>query len=125
MRISDWSSDVCTSNFTLKIEEIAFDDPRSADLERTRLLTVPGERRAIAVDNAQFDAKLHATLLRQQEIVREILAFGHQERGGRRNHAERIGFGHAPELEHSRSEERRVGKECVSTCRYRRWPDPK
>ena len=65
----------------LNIGEIAIDDPRSADLERTRLLTVPGERRAIAVDNAQFDAKLHATLLRQQEVVREILAFGHQERG--------------------------------------------
>src|SRR3546814_11103468 len=24
----------------------------------------------------------------------------------------------------SRSEERRVGKECVSTCRSRWWPDP-
>src|SRR3546814_16202565 len=26
-------------------------------------------------------------------------------------------------LELHRSEERRVGKECVSTCRFRRWPD--
>src|SRR3546814_3923051 len=84
MRISDWSSDVCSSDLVfravgqpekaeaidrtyvpgvepaiahgaLKTGEIAIDDPRSADLERTRLLTVPGERRAIAVDNAQFD----------------------------------------------------------------------
>src|SRR3546814_6801863 len=48
----------------LKIGEIAIDDQRSADLARTRLLTVPGERPAIAVDNAKFDAKLHATILR-------------------------------------------------------------
>src|SRR3546814_13193431 len=27
-----------------------------------------------------------------------------------------------PELARNRSEERRVGKECVSTCRYRGWP---
>src|SRR3546814_4876944 len=53
----------------LKIGEIAIDDPRSADLERTRLLTVPGERRAIAVDNAQFDAKLHA---RSEEHTSEL-----------------------------------------------------
>src|SRR3546814_12057994 len=31
------------------------------------------------------------------------------------------GFAHAAGL---RSEERRVGKECVSTCRYRGSPDP-
>src|SRR3546814_12376916 len=42
--------------------------------------------------------------------VREIRAFGHQERGGRRNHAERIGFGHAPELEHS---DTIFGAECL------------
>src|SRR3546814_11546911 len=59
MRISDWSSDVCSSDL---------------------------------------------------EIVREILAFGHQERGGRRNHAERIGFGHDPELEHS---DTIFGAECL------------
>src|SRR3546814_18969500 len=38
---------------------------------------------------------------------------------GRKEHAFAFLLQHAP-----RSEERRVGKECVSTCRYRRWPYP-
>src|SRR3546814_19707144 len=46
---------------------------------------------------------------------------------GRLNHAfRRLGSGWAIFVEAQRhgprSEERRVGKECVSTCRYRWWP---
>src|SRR3546814_17178001 len=33
-----------------------------------------------------------------------------------------IDFGHRPRGPGKRSEERRVGKECVSTCRSRWWP---
>src|SRR3546814_13188466 len=39
---------------------------------------------------------------------------------GRRTTAQVHGIIHDPPAH--RSEERRVGKECVSTCRYRRWP---
>src|SRR3546814_13896209 len=31
--------------------------------------------------------------------------------------------GYRPEMTYGRSEERRVGKECVSTCRSRWWPN--
>src|SRR3546814_20898540 len=76
MRISDWSSDVCSSD----------------------LLTI-------------FDAtcplvtKVHIEVKRYSREGREVVLIGHA--------------GH-PEVE--RSEERRVGKECVSTCRSRWSP---
>src|SRR3546814_5771911 len=73
MRISDWSSDVCSSDL--------FPDPASWLVDRER--------------QAAFD--------------RAPNAFDDGTRAIRREHFER-------------SEERRVGKECVSTCRSRWSP---
>src|SRR3546814_3234696 len=85
MRISDWSSDVCSS-------DLLFDADRrgGGDLGR--------HRRKRRLDTAP--------------------------RQGRRNPADGRGIGVAALIRHpgnGRSEERRVGKECVSTCRSR-WP---
>src|SRR3546814_3551069 len=78
MRISDWSSDVCSSD----------------------LLSRVGHRlHRAAVGVAADDDVLHA----------------------KRHHGELDGGRHA--TVHLSSEERRVGKECVSTCRYRWSPD--
>src|SRR3546814_6480539 len=89
MRISDWSSDVCSSD--LLVHLVA----GNATLEGARLL-----------------------LVRLNLIVAHVgrpllLAAEHELRAGdvTPNAAELV-----------RSEERRVGKECVSTCRSRRWP---
>src|SRR3546814_2726308 len=71
MRISDWSSDVCSSD-----------------------LPQPGQR---VIELAV-------------EIVRR-----RPQRGG-------VDRQHRPSEPGHRSEERRVGKECVSTCRYRWSP---
>src|SRR3546814_20207846 len=76
MRISDWSSDVCSSD----------------------LLRAP------------TDARL-AELMRQ---LRGLHALGH-DRGMKLQHGDAWIT--------CRSEERRVGKECVRTCRYRWSPD--
>src|SRR3546814_1950326 len=79
MRISDWSSDVCSSDLRLGDVGLGADAPL-----------------------------LHVVVL-----VLHFLVF---EEGGV------LGLGHADGVEQvriRRSEERRVGKECVSTCRSR------
>src|SRR3546814_1219552 len=80
MRISDWSSDVCSS-----------------DLVRGDVLFLPRLERAL------FAAPGVAALLE-----RLLPGLGAEERLAR--------------LHQLRSEERRVGKECVSTCRSRWSP---
>src|SRR3546814_9681122 len=82
MRISDWSSDVCSSDLAGAVE---------------------GEIRAAV---GQFEDFGDALLARQALGVEEI---GHAELA-------------ALFLAVRRSEERRVGKECVSTCRSRWSP---
>src|SRR3546814_19923262 len=96
MRISDWSSDVCSSDLTVNHRLNALGylylarlDPRFPD----------------SGNNGQLD--LIAAL---QWVQRNIAAFG----GDPGNVTV---FGQS-----GRSEERRVGKECVSTCKYRWSP---
>src|SRR3546814_7543231 len=75
MRISDWSSDVCSS-----------------DLHRAR-----------ACDNRGRVCRRRRCRIEDLGVAIRFRLPGRQDR--------------------SRSEERRVGKECVSTCRSRWWPD--
>src|SRR3546814_10264460 len=79
MRISDWSSDVCSSD---------------------RLANG-----VVVADQHAVEAEFTAQIILQQRLVR-----GHR-------HTVEIG-----ERRHDRSEERRVGKACVSTCRSRWSP---
>src|SRR3546814_5374051 len=82
MRISDWSSDVCSSDLL---------DRRVVDID-------PGRPCARARRNAaDADLVLTGIELHARREARQIL---------------------------ERSEERRVGKECVSTCRSRWSPYP-
>src|SRR3546814_7951899 len=87
MRISDWSSDVCSSDLGEFMEKVK--DKNSG----ARLMGF-GHR-----VYKNYDPR--ATLM--QETCKEVLA--------------------ALGLENDRSEERRVGKECVSTCRSRWSPN--
>src|SRR3546814_16703808 len=104
MRISDWSSDVCSSDLTPHPyaefdlaprhgrEAVAVDDKIASDKReeiggfRPRILP---QRPMIAPFLTLFDA----ISVRQQDRKRRLVTF------------------------HARSEERRVGQECVSTCR--------
>src|SRR3546814_8048720 len=86
MRISDWSSDVCSS------------DLGSARRDHVVLARDSGEQLVIGVDE-----QLHAFI----EQSCDNLGERQLQRIDRREY---------------RSEERRVGKECVSTCRSRWSP---
>src|SRR3546814_9741404 len=91
MRISDWSSDVCSSDLFAP----------SAPAFRNA-----GNRHPSRVRNATIGTlkEVHAPA---QRAVRASSRKDPTETGGR--------------CHGGRSEERRVGKECVSTCRSR-WP---
>src|SRR3546814_3335843 len=95
MRISDWSSDVCSSDLVLTL---LF---RVADDEGLLLLDLK-DLRALLVYVAENSARLTTT-------------YGNVA-------AATVGTIQRRLLEVERSEERRVGKECVSTCRSRWSP---
>src|SRR3546814_14156248 len=107
MRISDWSSDVCSSD----LEDAAVRTDDRQDLP-VALQHAPGAgpehqgRRAGGDGGRRVDAVHH--------LVMGRLA---AEEAGREQPAGAVG-----KLRLGRSEERRVGKECDSTCRSRWWP---
>src|SRR3546814_17316286 len=98
MRISDWSSDVCSSDLPAKGEFIFFDPPASALL-----------RRHFGARPRMFGKKVYA-------VAGDVIA--HDGMTVTINGVPTVRmqpFTKAGE----RSEERRVGKECVSQCRSR------
>src|SRR3546814_14680564 len=95
MRISDWSSDVCSSDLRCGIDVAA---RKGAALAR------------LAAVAAQIDAVGDA-----KQLLRWNRPLACRDRH------EREGW-HHDLLGPARSEERRVGKECVSTCRSRWSP---
>src|SRR3546814_20296283 len=96
MRISDWSSDVCSSD--LINDQPANSQKRLFVAEWRVLPQRPG-------------GMVHDPY--REPLGQEAHHGGVSERRGNRHWHLRRG---------SRSEERRVGKECVSTCRSRWWP---
>src|SRR3546814_13982435 len=96
MRISDWSSDVCSSDLTkIGTGKHGF---------RFRKL-----REFVHHEADGFRPHCATTLVFLPRAIGEEVSAKHfiEKRGD-------VGEG--------RSEERRVGKECVSTCRSRWWP---
>src|SRR3546814_17866442 len=115
MRISDWSSDVCSSD--LQALETARSDAR--DLYLTPVMNELRPLLGLLFDDISitFDERtlLPQTILRRgQEEDVERLSGGMRER---LSVLTRLAFGRL------RSEERRVGNECGSTCRSRWSPD--
>src|SRR3546814_4460571 len=90
MRISDWSSDVCSSDLTA----VAHADLRARGL-RQRLADLVGQR-LDPVRVVRIERHLGAGIALFAEPRIDLF-----------------------DVELLRSEERRVGKECVSTCRSR------
>src|SRR3546814_14202031 len=91
MRISDWSSDVCSSDLQLNNSQAAAD---TETLEKQR-------NAAVAQYQSQAELLSKARQKTSKKITQQVTAA----------------------MQDLRSEERRVGKECVSTCRSRGSPD--
>src|SRR3546814_12422519 len=105
MRISDWSSDVCSSDLPFEIHI------RTPTLNLARIHTsgidtqvdwrVNLEMLGIGGNPGSLNVNVNVSWLDKYEIA---------------------SLPGTPMLDYSRSEERRVGKECVSTCRSRWSP---
>src|SRR3546814_15378946 len=98
MRISDWSSDVCSS-----------------DLVTIFGKSDPNVRKATAIVNGRIITGTDV----DQRLALIITANGGKVSDEEK---ERLRVQVLRNLIDERSEERRVGKECVSTCRYRWSP---
>src|SRR3546814_20880944 len=119
MRISDWSSDVCSSDLKALLQS----SEKYADASRHFAA------HGIKVEGLGLD--LAAMMGRKDKVVKDLT--GGIEFLFKKNKIDYVkGWGAIPaagkvtvkleaggEETLERSEERRVGKECVSTCRYR------
>src|SRR3546814_11626974 len=129
MLISDWSSDVCSSDLFLRQAGVDFartnvecKSPEQAQEEEARR-TAEELARQETRERMTADARRAAMTAARDQAEQEIIS-------GRENHmadaANLLGFavlcagGDSLMLTpHKRSEERRVGKKCGSTCRSR------
>src|SRR3546814_14023039 len=97
MRISDWSSDVCSSDL-----------------------------RGILSRQTRRTDKLASAGLRRPELQKldrvEVLHAAAEALGGIKQYVGLGGIGIAQHLQAGRSQERRVGQDCVSNCRT--WCSP-
>src|SRR3546814_14012153 len=100
MRISDWSSDVCSSDL---LDSVG--DPRSGPPGRFFQITLPLLALRAATSPRPLVAKTRSpSTLTPPPKSAPLLRL------------------EPSSVDHTRSEERRVGKECVSTCRSRWSP---
>src|SRR3546814_16729712 len=100
MRISDWSSDVCSSDLLGELAHEIDIDTHVIVFAIGHLDPFPCQARLLSESRRRF----------KRERVRHRAEPGHRSPGG------------AADIAAVRSEERRVGKECVSTCRSRWSP---
>src|SRR3546814_15780903 len=113
MRISDWSSDVCSSDLPAKSGKTGNKHPGLDEIGARVFILVAADAASIDLDPRlrRCECKHGPGILprRASNLVRN-LAPGH---------------GIAIEAcgQHGRSDERRVGKECGSTCRSRCSPE--
>src|SRR3546814_11253945 len=130
MRISDWSSDVCSSDLILGLGILlrlaVLLQPREKGLHEIAGRTVGGlrcRRAAVAgvirrVEQIEQRCVAVAVVIAAVDLLATVMMVVTAAlHAGRR----RSGLGIL--LRRNRSEERRVGKECVSTCRSRWSPD--
>src|SRR3546814_14166518 len=99
MRISDWSSDVCSSDLAA-LRLLGFGKKASVSLERVAFQP----RRVKIGGRVTMTFALRSTSRAPQDLLVDVAVHFVKARGV------------------TRSEERRVGKECVSTCRSRWSP---
>src|SRR3546814_11292503 len=98
MRISDWSSDVCPSDLRLTYSQVQKAVDGSPDAQAGPLIESVIKPLYRAYDLLKKAREFRGTLdleIPEKQVI----------------------------LDDERSEERRVGKECVSTCRSRWSPD--
>src|SRR3546814_6677067 len=113
MRMSDWSSDVCSSDLT----------PRRSPRTRTPWLVAPsGDARQQCLEARIVVQRVEVAVVFHPCTVATAHPHGFFQQLDRAPDVVLPGVAAGAVVEHDRSEERRVGKECVSPCRSRWSP---
>src|SRR3546814_19450109 len=128
MRISDWSSDVCSSDLRERIraheaglglagDHVAVDLALELDLQLHRLgdPVDPVDLLAVVTEVEDLRGRAVAGLLAGEAVAIFCQRQHRRLRSGR-------AFDDDVPFAFERSEERRVGTECVSPCKSRWWP---
>src|SRR3546814_13495438 len=118
MRFSDWSSDVCSSDLVSNVTKP--DGPPAPDGD-LRLSQRIGILRIAQHANGLFRPRDFGAAARRIKVDLTKLLLDLRRCDALRLQLGRI-QAHAAFAAYPRSEERRVGKECVRTCRYRWSP---
>src|SRR3546814_4350271 len=108
MRISDWSSDVCSSDLVQRVT-LLFNDENQVAIGET-LANIRQVTGTLVANRSQMDQVL-ANGAAAAEQIRSMSA-----------EFQALATDLRAQTRTVRSEERRVGKECVSTCRSRWSP---
>src|SRR3546814_12488994 len=129
MRISDWSSDVCSSDLVVGGQRGHRQHLAGVDVEddaRTADRLQIGDR----IAQFAFEHPLHARVDRQRERLTARRGVGQPILEGALDPGDALslGIGETEDMRSAgewriRSEERSVGKEWVSKCRARWWPE--
>src|SRR3546814_13813999 len=131
MRISDWSSDVCSSDLIVVMERLSYSPAAVALAEAgARIVTVGLDAQGIDVEEVEALCKRHpvrAIFVTPHHQFPTTVSLGTERRLKLLDLARHYGiaiieddYDHEYHFESKplrRSEERRVGKEWVSTCR--------
>src|SRR3546814_14796499 len=127
MRISDWSSDVCSSDLHGSDNDVRFDKrvfrialvARSSNMFGVSAGDIGAEGTSCVAVCFLDDRKICFF----DELIEGLLAaYGHSQRNALDGEDIPTGGGDLVAESNLRSEERRVGKACVSTCRSRWSP---
>src|SRR3546814_14478618 len=114
MRISDWSSDVCSSD----LYRLAFWRVATSEINYRRFFDI-NDLAGLRIEEPELFEVSH-------QLVFRLISEGRLQ-GIRLDHVDGLfdpaGYCRQLQVRSARSEERRVGKECVSTCRSRWSPD--
>src|SRR3546814_18207338 len=114
MRISDWSSDVCSSDLP---------PDRKPERERCKELHVAAAHQAEGEEPGEDDERARRKAKLERDVRPQLQPRAKPVRNGKRRYGECQPVRDAPALRVAdgrlaRSEGRRVGKEGVSACRY-------
>src|SRR3546814_10962393 len=107
MRISDWSADVCSADLVFNLRRWAKDTEELQECRIAFPILADTEHKALTQVNDTWST----SLLLVVHSDRDNAQLGVVQQKGESLH-----------IRSNRSDERRVGKECVSTCRTRWSP---
>src|SRR3546814_18605913 len=134
MRISDWSSDVCSSDLHAARADVEAGRFRVASVETKPQARNPQPPFTTSTLQQEAARKLHFSASHTMRLAQQLYEDGlitYMRTDGVQMAGEAIAAAREPSSDRfdkqylpdsPRSEERRVGKECVSTCRSRWSP---